>query len=190
MTGPSPAASLQPPGNADALSRETRPGGRRTAAIVLGLCFLGSTLIAVITYGRFARSEELILNDLKDAKNRGALLPVEGCVDDVLAWHKNCSAMQTLCDRTIGRMMEQCLAGRDRSDYCRHVDMDKAQTSGFGFQECVAIAGKNRTLKKHCGTTYKAIAYYCAEVQKQLGMENVPVIGSVSSGATGMEASP
>ena len=77
-----------------------------------------------------------------------------------------------------------------RLTFFKHVDMDKAQTSGFGFQECVAIAGKNRTLKKHCGTTYKAIAYYCAEVQKQLGMKNVPTIGSATSGATGMEASP
>ncbi len=190
MTGFAPAASPQPPVSSEAPPPGLRPGGRRTAAIVLGLCFLGSTLIAIITYGRFARSEQLILNDMKQVKERGALLPVEGCVDDVLAWHKSCSAMQTLCDKTVGRMMEQCLAGRDRSDYCRHVDMDKAQTSGFGFQECVAIAGKNRTLKKHCGTTYKAIAYYCAEVQKQLGMKNVPTIGSATSGATGMEASP
>lgn len=136
----------------------------RTGTIVIGLCLLGSTLIAVIAWERFKRSEVTLLADLEQMHNRGKDLSVPGCVDATMDWWKECSAMSELCDRSVGRIMEQCLDGRDRTDFCARTDTTANANSGFGFAACEELSAGNRKVRKHCGTAYRAIAYYCDQI--------------------------
>ncbi len=146
----------------------TAPRKGRTGAVVIGLCLLGSTIIAVVVWERFKRSEMLLLDNLQGMRDTGRELSVPGCVDATLDWWKNCQAMSELCDRSVGRIMEQCLDGRDRTDFCSRADLSSNANSGFGFADCVQRAQGNRKIKKHCGTAYRAVAYYCEQINASI----------------------
>ena len=139
---------------------------------VIALLFFGALIIGVVSYVQFMRSEELLHRDFKALRARGATLAVEQCVDEVLDWHRTCGAMGVLCDKSVGRMMEMCLDGRDRTGYCSTVDATQAQTSSYGYQECKQRGmheGKlRRKKKKVCGTAYRAIAYHCEQIRTKL----------------------
>ena len=145
---------------------------RRGGTWVIGALLLGSVLIGVISYVQFMRSETLLHKDFEAMRGRGAELAVEQCVDEVLVWHQTCGAMGVLCDKSVGRMMEMCLDGRDRSNYCTTLDLTDAHTSGYGYKECEERgmhAGKQkRKKKKVCGTAYRAVAYHCEQIQKKI----------------------
>ena len=130
---------------------------------VIGALFTVSLVMGSISYFQFMSSEEDLQKDFAQIRTRGADLGVEECVDAVLVWHeKECSAMKVLCDKSVGRMMEQCLAGGDRSAWCQSNDTSASHNSGFGFHECKARGTHNsRKKKKVCGTTYQAIAAHC-----------------------------
>ena len=179
MGHPSPSASATDfaPGSSPGAAGVPRPGGGRTAAKVIGGLLLGSTIVSIIAYVQFTRSETGILKDLEAIHQKGATIAVDACVAEVIDWHAHkCQAMSELCDRSVGRMMEQCLAARDRSDYCATIDPSEFATPNFGHADCEARAKNNRKAKKQCGTAYRAIAYYCGEVQKRLaGAPPAPV---------------
>lgn len=170
---PKPGAPVLPPIGARPEGAVTRPEGGRTAHWVIWGILGGSVAVSLLAYYQFGRSEEAILNDLQAVHQKGATLAVEACVDEVLDWHANrCGGMVALCDRSVGRMMEQCLDGRDRSDYCSHVDATDSATTSFGYADCEARAKSNsnaKNTKKQCGTAYRAIAYYCLETNKRTG---------------------
>ena len=152
----------------EALAAQQQRGG----TWVIGLLLLGSVLIGVVSYIQFMRSEELLHKDFGQMRTRGAQLAVEQCVDEVLTWHQTCGAMGVLCDKSVGRMMEMCLDGRDRSSYCATVDLTDAQTSGYGYLECkdrgMHEGQQRRRKKKVCGTAYRAVAYHCEQIQKKV----------------------
>ncbi len=145
---------------------------RKGGMWVIVLLFIGALIIGVVSYVQFMRSEELLHRDFKDMRTRGAALAVEQCVDEVLDWHRTCGAMGVLCDKSVGRMMEMCLDGRDRTGYCSTVDATKAQTSSYGYQECKQRGmheGKfRRKKKKVCGTAYRAVAYHCEQIRTKV----------------------
>jgi hypothetical protein len=92
----------------------------------------------------------------------GKELSVEGCVDEVLTWRGQCSAMATLCDRSIGRMMEICMNAADRTSYCAGIAATETVRTTFGFEECKARGEhETRRRKKVCGTIYRAAAAHC-----------------------------
>ena len=165
-----PGEKAAPPIGAAPESAVTRPEGKRTAARVIWGILTLSVAVSFLAYYQFARSEEAILNDLASVRQKGAALSVDACVDEVLEWHLNrCTGMSALCDRSVGRMMEQCLDARDRTGYCSHVDTLDTATTSFGYADCDARAKANRDVKKQCGTAYRAIAYYCDEINKRTG---------------------
>ena len=146
---------------------------RRGGSWVILALFAGSILIGVVSYYQFMRSEELLHKDFAEMRTRGAQYAVEQCVDEVLLWHTTCEAMGVLCDKSVGRMMEMCLDGRDRTSYCASLDLTESHTSGYGYKECAERgmhAGKQkRKKKKVCGTAYRAVAYHCQQIQSKLG---------------------
>ncbi|MFT5434612.1 MAG: hypothetical protein ACI9OJ_005326 [Myxococcota bacterium] len=130
--------------------------------MVLGAIFAVSIAMGLISYGQFMDSEARIQSDFGGIRELGATVDVDGCVDAVIAWHGQCDAMKVLCDKSVGRMMEQCLDGGDRSGYCGRVDFTSNANSGFGYQQCKERGSHaTRTAKKVCGTTYRAIAFHC-----------------------------
>jgi len=150
-----------------------RRSGNRTTWVVLGCIFVGSLIMGFVSYGQFMSSEQSIQADFDGMRERGASLDPEGCVDAVIAWHAECQAMKVLCDKSVGRMMEQCMAGADRHAYCAATDVSSNAHSGFGFKQCKARGaheGKGKRLKKKvCGTAYRAIAYHCQSIQEKGG---------------------
>ena len=144
---------------------------KRGGTWVIGLLFLGSIVIGVVSYVQFMRSEELLHKDFEAMRARGAALAVDQCVDEVIDWHRTCGAMGVLCDKSVGRMMEMCLDGRDRTGYCSQVDLSDTKTSSYGYNECKARGmhegKKRRKKKKVCGTAYRAVAYHCEQIQQK-----------------------
>ena len=142
--------------------------GGRTATLVIGGLILGSTLIAVFAYGKFVESEKQLHRDFEEMRVKGEALTISECVDEVLVWRSNCNAMVFLCDRSVGRMMEMCLDGQDRSAYCASMDTKEMTRTTFGYAECKAKgAHTDRQTKKQCGTTWRAVAAWCTSIESR-----------------------
>ena len=119
-------------------------------------------MLALVAYNGFVRSEKTLYVEFADMKAKGRTLSAEQCVDEVLAWRDQCDAMELLCNRSIGRMMEMCLAEGQHTDFCTEVRAKPTGRTSFGFEECKAWgAHADRKTKKICGTTYRAIAAFC-----------------------------
>jgi hypothetical protein len=142
--------------------------GGRTAMLVIGGLILCSTVIAIIAYGKFVDSEKNLHQDFEEMRAKGETLTISECVDEVLVWRHSCDAMVFLCDRSIGRMMEMCMDGQDRSAYCAAMDTKEMTRTTFGYAECKAKgAHKNRQTKKQCGTTWRAVAAWCTSIESR-----------------------
>lgn len=164
-------------------SEDTSPAegpkkGNRTHVFVLVGLFAASSVIAVVAYGKFTRSEQMLQRDFDAIKVEGADLSVDGCVDRVMEWHAGCEAMKVLCDRSVGRMMEMCLDGADRRGYCATIADDETTATTFGFQECKDRgAHETRALKKVCGTTYRAVSAHCQRLEQLATAERTSTEG-------------
>jgi len=134
---------------------------------VIVVIFAVSTAIAVFAAWRFSTSER----DLKAAhqvfEEKGAELTVDECVDDVLDWREECTAMKSLCDSNVERMMAACLGARDRMAYCSSIG-EAIGDAHFAAAACRehGLDRSERGPWKHCGMAYRAIDLHCRTLQE------------------------
>jgi hypothetical protein len=136
----------------------------RSWAWVLSALFALSLVIGVVAYWRFTRSDRFLARDLKMMASRGKHHTIEQCVDDLLGWSAHCEAMLSLCEASIPRMMEACLAAQERAAYCKDLGI-RAMSTRFGFPEC-KVRKVDRSRKKVCALAYRTIAAHCAMLTK------------------------
>jgi hypothetical protein len=136
------------------------PSWRRPVVIIL-VVFAALMAVGVVVIRRYIESERHIKAVLAEMTERGPDLDAEGCVDAVLEWAPRCTAMKTLCDASVPRVMEACLSGRDRDGYCASLGA-RASDTHFGVPECKA-RGVTRATKKVCALAYRAIDGFCRQ---------------------------
>ncbi|MCG3173502.1 MAG: hypothetical protein GMKNLPBB_01699 [Myxococcota bacterium] len=132
--------------------------------IILAL-FLLASMLGVLAWVRLDESEKHLVAVMEEMKGKGAVLTPMQCVDATLEWYKGCSAMKSLCDASVARMMEACLAAADRSAYCAEMG-DKTRDRKFGFAECLDRKMTRRN-KKACGETFVAIDGHCRALRQK-----------------------
>jgi hypothetical protein len=143
----------------------TVEGSGHGAGKVLALLFGLATLLGVIAYWRFTRSDRYLQRTLKAIVQRGPSLSPEQCVDEVLVWSRRCQAMKSLCDASVPRMMEGCLWGADRRPFCGRLG-DRVMATQFGFAECRA-RGRDRR-DKTCALAYRTLADHCVRLSRSV----------------------
>jgi hypothetical protein len=132
--------------------------------VLAGLFFL-STAMGIFAYAQFDRSEKHLTERLLEFRALGESATEQQCIDAVMEWVPQCSAMKSLCDDSVQRMMVACLIGQKRIEMCNEVEPIRRKTS-FGYHECAA-RGLDRSGKKACASVYRAIDKYCEELSKE-----------------------
>lgn len=149
--------------------------------IVLFVVFGVSTVLGVMAFARYRSSEKYIKSALAEMERRGKKLPVEGCVDEILAWRKRCEAMAGLCQAAVSRLMGVCFRATDRSAYCRGLAVSTTDTR-FGFKECKA-RGVKRHAKKACAGMYRVIDSHCHALKSKSGSPSKPPAATAKKSA-------
>ena len=118
-------------------------------------------VLGIAGTSNYFASEDHIGQTMQRLNAEGAALDVDGCVDAVLAWHPQCTALSGLCDASVERVMESCVAGRDRADECRSFGAALGQTS-FGVSQCRDRGIERRKGQdKQCAKSYGSFASHC-----------------------------
>jgi hypothetical protein len=148
--------------------------------VVVGAIFLASAVLAVWFTLLLARSEETLWDSQLRMQQSAPNLDVDGCVDWVMEWRKNCSALQSLCDVTVDPLIVACMDGADRKPWCADVK-DWTGTTGFEFAHCdrrqvqatkpakgfwdrmLFGGGRQTPERKVCAASYRAVADYCQD---------------------------
>ena len=130
------------------------------------LAFVGLTWV-VMGFGstaRYFQSEDHIGQTLDHMVEAGKTATVEQCVDEVLEWRPQCTALAGLCDGSIDRVMSACLAGQDRKAECLAL-RDEIGHTGLGVDECRARGIERRKGQdKECAKSYNQLSAYCREL--------------------------
>lgn len=129
---------------------------------VVTIILLVSIAIGVTAYYRFVKSEKHLTSTFDHFLAIGPEKTAFDCVGDVVEWSKHCSAMLSLCEDSVQRMMGACLQGRPRGEECASVESVRRKTS-FGYGDC-ADRGLDRVRKRACADAYRAFDKYCDEM--------------------------
>ena len=132
-----------------------------------------SVIIGVLAYWRYTVSERHLHQAFDALAAQGASIDTEACVPTVLAWHRRCEAMKSLCDHSIPLAMTHCLAQRDapaeraaeRKSYCKGF-VNPSAMGRWTHKKCGEIKvskkdGAKRGEIKACGYAFRAIAEFC-----------------------------
>ncbi len=132
---------------------------------VIAALMIVATFMGTYAYSRFDDSEKHLTERLEHFAELGKTATPMECAEATLAWFPTCSAMLSLCQDSVGRMMRTCLAGQDRSTLCAEVEPIRRKTS-FGYADC-AVRGFERTGRKACADVYRAIDKHCEDKSKE-----------------------
>ena len=130
------------------------------------LAFVGLmwVVMGVGSTAKYFQSEDHIGKTLAHMVEAGKTATIEECVDEVLAWRPQCTALVGLCDGSIDRVMSACLAGQDRTNECLALREDIGHT-GLGVEECRARGIERRKGQdKECAKSYGQVSAYCREL--------------------------
>lgn len=128
-------------------------------------------VLSIIKLITFNRSEAEILQSLKDLESRGASLDVEGCVDAVIDWRRNCEANKVMCNQSVALAMAHCLVPQDRSDACMSL-MRTGATGQWVFDVCQERGTPCEVRSKCvCADAYRALHSYCRTDQQSVQVQ-------------------
>ncbi len=127
-----------------------------------------ASITGVVAYWRFVVSDRVLKEDTAAINLKGAAVPIEGCVDEVLGWAASCRAMRSLCTASTPRMAHACIKGKDRTPECQALG-DRSQDTRYGYRECKARGATRKYTRKACAMAYRAIATHCAAVIRSGG---------------------
>ncbi|MBI2565423.1 MAG: hypothetical protein HYV63_00135 [Candidatus Schekmanbacteria bacterium] len=130
--------------------------------IVVGALLAIGVLLGVVSFRGATTSGRMLRDDLARIASRSHTLTAEACVDEAIHWHRHCGAAVVMCDAFLPRVTATCLAGADRTDYCRSVAADFFSTR-FDFARCSARGFAPRAMKT-CALAYRAVEAHCRRV--------------------------
>jgi hypothetical protein len=158
---------------------EGATSGGRGAMIVLGATLGASTLLAVYLFAQYSAMLSYVRATigycavLEDGSRscvepptpppwkRDALTP-EQCVDETLAWARDCHGIKSMCDMYVEAVIRDCMASQDRAVYCEAI-APFAETTYFGATECRARGVRRDVDKEACANAYRSIGAWCEE---------------------------
>lgn len=118
-----------------------------------------SAILGVMAYANFKATNRYLRSVERGMRERGKTLTVDGCVDAVINWRKECRGSKILCNSYAPRVMRACLEARDRRAYCAKLP---PITDGprFGWRDCEK-RGVTRKTKKACAAAFRMLHIHC-----------------------------
>ncbi len=137
----------------------------------LRMVLLSMTAVAVFmgvfAYYRYVTSEREIMGAMASLEKDGVALDSEGCIDHVLAWHKQCDALSVMCNDAVKIAMFHCLEARDRADDCGKLKPDVVSRGQWVFGVCRDRGTACRFRKQcACADAYRALDSFCRTDQQ------------------------
>lgn len=137
---------------------------RHGAWKVLGAVWTLSAILGVLAYRNYIHWDRYLHQSLDSMQVRGKELTFEQCVDEILEWVPKCVAMKKLCETSVPRVMDFCLAGRNRATECKQLGLSSTDAH-FGFKECQAKQ-LGRSQNKNCGNAYRTMDSHCRRISR------------------------
>jgi hypothetical protein len=138
--------------------------------LVLGGIGVLAVVLGVLAYWRYTESEANFAKALAHMQAVGGDLDTEGCVDEVLKWHEECSANKPLCDNGVPRVLTHCLVQADRAATCDSLDMSSAKAQ-WVYKQCLDRGTPCRDKKRcACADAYRAIDSFCRHDQQGVAL--------------------
>ena len=138
--------------------------------LVLGTISVLVVVLGVLAYWRYTVSERHFAHAIAHFDERGKELDVEGCVAEVLEWHRTCEANKALCDNGVVRIMTHCLTAADRSETCNALELGSAKAQ-WVFAKCQERGSPCADRKKcACADTYRTIDSFCRHGQRGVSL--------------------
>ncbi|MCO4772785.1 MAG: hypothetical protein KDA24_22325 [Deltaproteobacteria bacterium] len=130
-------------------------------AVLLGGLVLCWVVMGVAGTSNYFDSEDHIGHTQKELYDKGATATIPECVDLVLEWHPECTALSGLCDASVQRVMGACLAGQDRVAECTDIAQRIGDTE-LGVAECRARGIERRKGQdRECSKSYGSVGHHC-----------------------------
>jgi predicted nucleic acid-binding Zn ribbon protein len=138
---------------------------RRGTRLLFSIIALLAVGLGILAYLQLRKSAVLLTGTLKRLERGGRVLTISGCIDEVIAAHRHCAAMKSLCDQSVERMVATCLAGRDRRAECAALPSG-AELVRFGYQACLDRGfSKRGSKRKPCSDCYRTVDAYCSALR-------------------------
>jgi hypothetical protein len=129
--------------------------------------FAMSGVIGTLLYQRYSQSEEQLLGAMDTMHVAGADLTATECLEAVLDWHSDCTALGRVCGEYVTHMMGACLSAEDRGAYCDALEVNTA-SAHFGYESCRARDLDRRRMHA-CGTAHRTIDLHCQMLSNEVG---------------------
>lgn len=138
---------------------------------VLGGIALVAILVGFGSFYRYKVSERHFVEATAYMNEAGKSLDVDGCVSEVIAWHKRCAANKPMCDEGVPKVMTHCLAAADRTADCAKVDLALSVKSQWVLEQC-SERGTPCYNKKTCpcANAFRTIDSFCRHDQKGVAL--------------------
>ncbi|HET6585072.1 MAG TPA: hypothetical protein VFG69_16560 [Nannocystaceae bacterium] len=138
--------------------------------LVLGTITVLVLVLGVLAYWRYSISERVFAEAIAHFDARGKELDTEGCVAEVLEWHRTCEANKALCDNGVVRIMSHCLTARDRTETCSTIELGSAKAQ-WVFHKCLDRGSPCVDRKKcACADAYRTIDSFCRHEQRGVSL--------------------
>lgn len=137
---------------------------------VLGAVGLVVVVFGFLAYWRYASSEGYVAEGIPHMEAVGGELDVEGCVDEVVAWHDECDQHETnaaVCLQAVKVHMFHCLSQKDRAEACEADFPEEREDGKWVYDQC-AERGTACKIKRECACaeSYRATDSFCRNNQE------------------------
>lgn len=164
LTAPALAASVAAVSSSE--SEQQRSGSRSLRWVLGGVTAVG-LLMTLAMHRAYTRGEEVVRAALPAFDEKGKSLDAEGCIDEVIAWHKTCDATSIMCNKGVLPAMYHCLKAQDRAADCAKLPETEGMDGKWVFVTCKERGTQcKRTKECACAEAYRAIDSFCRTDQK------------------------
>lgn len=167
---PKVAAWLTAPEDGASVLRVSKPEaqwrGPSLRTVIIGVMVVG-TLMTVAMHRSYVRGEQVVQAALPELAAKGKGVDAEGCIDAVIAWHKQCDATAVMCNNGVKTAMFHCLKAQDRSGDCTKLPSGEGMDGKWVFVTCKDRGSQcKRTKECACADAYRAFDSFCRTDQK------------------------
>lgn len=132
--------------------------------LLMGGMVLSWVVLGLAGTSNYFDSEDHLGKVQQEMYEKGATASIGECVDLVLEWHPQCTALHGLCDASVDRVMGACLAGHDRTEECREL-ADRLGKTQYGVPECRGRGIERRQGQdRECAKSFGTVSLHCKEL--------------------------
>lgn len=133
---------------------------------MIGVMVVG-LLMALAMHRAYVQGERVVQAVLPQMEEQGRGVTAEGCIDVVMAWHKQCDATSVMCNNGVKTAMYHCLKAQDRAADCTRLPSGEGMDGKWVFLTCKERGTPcKRTKECACADAYRSFDSFCRTGQK------------------------